>query len=370
LGSVTERDYEEDKIIVRSDGTVTYVGKDIAYQLWKFGLLGMDFNYQPFYHYPDGHTVYMTHSLESERSERLQFGHGQQAYNVIDSRQAYLQSIVIAGLRALGFEEQADKSTHFSYEMVALSPRCCEDLGIQLSEKDKQRPYIEVSGRKGLGVKADDLINTLIEKSLHEVRDRHSDLEDTEITSIATSIAVSALRYFLLKYTRNSVITFDFKEALSFEGETGPYVQYAVVRANNIFRKVREDDPTCTDEEIRLFVQQDRAAPFFEEIKKIPHSIVALTGREKVGDEFWKLTYLASQLEFNVRLSVQTLEPATLAKYLFALAQAFNLFYHRHRIISEPDRHRKLFLLALTRMIRDQLEEGLSLLGISVPERM
>jgi arginyl-tRNA synthetase len=350
-----ERDYEEDKIIVRSNGTVTYVGKDIAYQLWKFGLLGMDFYYRPFYRYPDGHTVYMTDSVKSSDEQAGPFGRGSRVYNVIDARQSYLQNIVIAGLRALNFQQQANQSTHFSYEMVALSPQCCADLGIQLSEEDKQRPYIEVSGRKGLGVKADDLINTLIEKSLQEVRSRHDDLGEEEMRSIGTSISISALRYFLLKYTRNSVIAFDFKDALSFEGETGPYVQYSVVRANNIFRKVREDDPSCTEDSIQSFVRQV-GSPIFPQ--------------ERIQDEFWRLIYLASQLESSVRVSIQTSEPATLAKYLFTLAQAFNLFYHKHRIIKEEDPSKKRFLLALTGIIRNQLSQGLNLLGISVPERM
>ncbi len=350
-----EKDFEEDKIIVRSNGTVTYVGKDIAYQLWKLGLLEMDFYYHPFHRYEDDHIVYMTNSEQNREIESVQFGHGTRVYNVIDSRQSYLQNIVIAGLRALGFQGQADRSTHFSYEMVALSPRCCEEMGITLSEEDRKRPYVEVSGRKGLGVKADDLIDALIEKSLQEVKSRHPDLSEGETTRIATSIAVSALRYFLLKYTRSSVIAFDFKEALSFEGETGPYVQYAVVRANNIFRKVREDDSTCTDESLREFMQRDLASTF---------------PTENIEDEFWRLICLAGQLESNVRLAIQTSEPATVAKYLFALAQSFSLFYHKHRIISETDPLKKRFLLVLTKVIRDQLEQGLGLLGIGVPGKM
>ena len=348
-------DYEEDKIIVRSNGTVTYVGKDIAYQLWKFGLLGMEFYYHPFYRYADAHVLFMTNSEKNEALEDPHFGGGTRVYNVIDSRQAYLQKIVVAGLRALGYQEQADLSTHFSYEMVALSPRCCAELGIQLSEEDQRRPYVEVSGRKGLGVKADDLLDTLIEKSLQEVRSRHSELGEAETLHIATSIAISALRYFLLKYTRNSVIAFDFKEALSFEGETGPYVQYAVVRANNIFRKVTEDDPTITQESVQHFVENNLGKDF---------------PTERIEDELWKLIYLASQLESTVELAIQTSEPASLAKFLFTLAQGFNLFYHRHRIITESDPLRKRFLLAITQVIRDALEEGLNLLGIVVPDKM
>lgn len=353
--SNVDKEHDEDKIIVRSNGTVTYVGKDIAYQLWKLGLLGMDFFYHPFYRYANGQVAYMTNAESNREIEDPAFGGGSEVYNVIDSRQAYLQNIVIAGLRALGFHEQADRSTHFSYEMVALSPRCCEDLGIQLSEEDKQRPYIEVSGRKGLGVKADDLVDTLIDKSLQEVASRHADFSEAETRQTATTIAISALRYFLLKFTRNSVIAFDFKEALSFEGETGPYVQYAVVRASNIFRKVQDDDPACNAAGIRQAIEDGSLREFLS---------------KGIEDELWKLIYLAAQLETNVSLSIQMAEPSTVAKYLFSLAQAFNNFYHKHRIIVEPDPLRKRFLLGLTQIIHERLLQGLQLLGIHVPDKM
>ncbi|MFZ0594068.1 MAG: arginine--tRNA ligase, partial [Bryobacteraceae bacterium] len=226
-------DEDDSKVIVRSNGTVTYVGKDIAYQLWKFGLLAKDFYYRPWSIYPDGHQVWVTTS-QAQNLVSPHFGHADQVFNVIDSRQSYLQDVVVAGLNALGFQEQAANSVHFSYEMVALSPRTCVEMGIQLSEEDKRRPYVEVSGRRGLGVKADDLIDKLIETALAEVEERHPEAPPEERRRVATQIASGALRYFMLKFTRNSVIAFDFHEALSFEGETGPYVQYAAVRAGNI----------------------------------------------------------------------------------------------------------------------------------------
>ena len=347
--------HEEDKIIVRSNGTVTYVGKDIAYQLWKLGLLGMDFFYRPFHTYPDGHRVMMTHSSPNQDPADSDFGRGERVYNVIDSRQSYLQNIVVAGLRALGFHRQADRSTHFSYEMVGLSPACCQDLGIQLSEEDRRRPYLEVSGRKGLGVKADELIDTLLERSAAEVRARHPQLAGGEVQAIAHSIAVGALRYFLLKYTRNSVIAFDFREALNFEGETGPYLQYTVVRTNSIFRKVEELDSGFRPQSLLEFLDTAEASAFL--------------GRA-ITDDFWTLIYLAAQLETHVRVAIQTCEPAGVAKYLFSLAQALNHFYHRHRIKDEPDPLRKWFYLALITILRDQLQQGLDLLGISVPDKM
>ncbi len=229
---------EDSKVIVRSNGTVTYVGKDIAYQLWKFGLLGKDFYYRKWHTYPDGHEVWASTDVPQENA--IHFGGGSRVFNVIDSRQSYLQDVVVAGLRALNYNQQAENSVHFSYEMVAMSPAACIELGIELTEEDRRRPYVEVSGRKGLGVKADDLIDRLIARALEEVTSRHAEEPEASRTRAATKIAIGALRYFMLKYTRNSVIAFDFGEALSFEGETGPYVQYAAVRANNILRKLAE----------------------------------------------------------------------------------------------------------------------------------
>jgi arginyl-tRNA synthetase len=226
----TGEDTDDSKVIVRSNNTVTYVGKDIAYQLWKFGLLARDFYYQ----WWADKNVYIT--TANPQPPAPQFGHAQSVYNVIDSRQSYLQDVVVAGLRALGYNRQADSSNHFSYEMVALTPGTCVELGIELSEEDKKRTYVEVSGRKGLGVKADDLIDKLIEKALEEVDSRHPEAPLAQRLQIATQIAVGALRYFMLKFTRNSVIAFDLQEALSFEGDTGPYVQYTAVRRYPISR--------------------------------------------------------------------------------------------------------------------------------------
>lgn len=347
-------DYDEDKIIVRSNGTVTYVGKDIAYQLWKFGLLGMDFSYHNFYTYPDGKNLAMTNSIPSTNSA-APYGHGSQVYNVIDSRQSYLQNIVKVGLQALSFNEQADKSTHFSYEVVGLSPKCCKDLGISLSDEDQKKTYIEVSGRRGLGVKADDLIDILSEKSKEEVTQRNPGFSEEEKQKIADSIAVGALRYFLLKYTRNSVIAFDFNDALNFEGETGPYLQYTVVRTKSIFRKVENEDPSFNINTISDFINSEEGGKFFN---------------QEINDDYWRLIYLSAQLESTVRISVKTCEPATVAKYLFTLAQELNHFYHRYRIKDEPNQLKKSFLLVLMTIICNQLELGLHLMGISIPPRM
>lgn len=357
----------EEKIIVRSNGTVTYVGKDIAYQLWKFGLLGKSFHYRPFCRYQDGQvlphsgvipddsTVWST-TTEPSSDETPDFGQGSFVYNVIDVRQSYLQKVVVEGLKRLGFMEPANRSIHFAYEMVALSPACCEELGIDLSEEDRGKPYVEVSGRKGLGVKADDLIDKLIEKSLEEVNSRQADLNAKQRETIATQIAIGALRYFLLKYTRNAVISFDFSEALSFEGETGPYLQYSVVRANNIFRKLDDESEWNTSVwEAEL-----------QKLWKQPESVQSLIA----DDEVWSLLLQTSRLDETIEQATRTLEMSSLAKYAFTLAQQFNLFYHKHHILSEKDPASKCFYLTVADSTRLGLLKILDLLGIQVPEKM
>jgi len=344
---------EDAKVIVRSNGTVTYVGKDIAYQLWKFGLLGRDFHYHKFHVYPDNHVLWSSTAAGGDAGAPA-FGHAATVYNVIDARQAYLQNIVVAGMRALGFSEQADRSIHFSYEIVALTPRCAAELGYTLSDEDAARPYVEVSGRKGLGVKADDLMDRLEAAAKVEVDQRHPEEPELERANIAHTIAIGALRYFLLKFARNTVIAFDFEDALSFEGETGPYCQYAVVRARNIFRKLREQqadfdwaalDAVDTNTAARLF-----AGPG--------------------GNSFWELVMLAGSLGTQIEAAVAVQEPAFIAKYAFQLAQAFNIFYHQHRIIAEEDAAKKIFLLQVARVVEQQLVHALNLLGIASPEKM
>jgi arginyl-tRNA synthetase len=349
-----EGEEAEAKVIVRSNGTVTYVGKDIAYQMWKFGLLGLDFHYRPFHRYPNGETAWTT-AAEGGESGAPAFGHASEVYNVIDSRQAYLQNVVSAALRALGFAEAADHSIHFSYEMVALTPRCAREIGYKPSAEDAEKAYVEVSGRRGLGVKADDLVDRLEAAARSEVNARHPEENEEARAKIARAIAIGALRYFLLKYTRSTLIAFDFHDALSFEGETGPYVQYAAVRARNIFRKLREQEPEFPLDRLDEMVSAEARA--------------ALLAAPE-GNDFWELLLLAGSLGSQVAAASSSQEPAFVAKYAFQLAQAFNVFYHRHRILSEADRTRKAFLLELVALVERQLTATLELLGIESPEKM
>ena len=337
---------DDTKVIVRSNGTVGYVGKDIAYHLWKFGLLGRDFGYRKFYRYPMGLQCWI--SATDGESEHPHFGDVSTIYNVIDTRQAEAQNTVIEALRALGYGDAADHYTHFSYEMVALTPRCASEMGYPLSEDEMGKAFIEVSGRRGFGVKADDLIDRLIASAQKEVDMRHPELSEPERTGIATDIAVGALRYFMLKFTKTSVIAFDFKEALSFEGETGPYAQYAVVRATNIFRKAG----VTPEHVLASTVDFDK---YFE---------------GDTGSEIWEVWLAASKTSTIIDQCIATTEPAYAAKHAFQLAQLFNNFYHRHHILNEPDLLRKQFLLATAAIARRELIRLLAVMGISVPPVM
>lgn len=340
---------EDAKVIVRSNGTVTYVGKDIAYHLWKFGLLpGKDFGYVKFHEYPT-HACWISIDGPSDPSHPV-FGKADAIYNVIDSRQNDPQNNVVQALRGMGFTDAADRYTHFSYEMVALTPRCAIELGYSISDEDRAKSYIEVSGRKGFGVKADDLLDQLIAAAQTEVDTRHPELEPEARRTIAMQIGVGALRYFMLRFTRNTVIAFDFKDALSFEGETGPYVQYAIVRAANIFRKA---DTTAED------------------------SLAAIAGLDlstilesEEGTSLWETWLLASKLTLMIEQGIATAEPAYLAKYAFQLAQQFNNFYHRHHVLKETDPTRRALLLATAAVAQREMVRALGYLGIEAPERM
>jgi len=353
-----ERITEEDqKVIVRSNGTVGYVGKDIAYHMWKFGLLGRDFGYRKFYRYPNARDCWI--STTDGEPDHPHFGDVAEIYNVIDARQSEAQNTVIEALRGLGHGEAADRYTHFSYEMVALTPRCAAELGYTLSEEDQGRSWIEVSGRKGFGVKADDLLDALIGAAGKEVDARHPELSAAERSTIATQIAIGALRYFMLKFTKPSVIAFDFKDALSFEGDTGPYGQYAVVRASNIFRKGGFEPDAFGGRgaggDAASRVSTDDFAKYLA---------------EESGNDIWELWLAAAKTSYIVSQCIAATEPAYLAKHAFQLAQLFNTFYHRYPILTEADEGRKKFLLATAAVVRRELIRVLAAMGITVPPVM
>ena len=343
-----------EKVIVRSNGTVVYVGKDMAYQFWKSGLLGQDFLYRKFATRMNGETLWATTSDRSlAAGDHPAFGAAAATYNVIDVRQAYLQKLLKQALSAVGHPQEAGRLTHFSYEMVALSHATAQELGFapDPDSEEAKRPFVEVSGRKGLGVKADDLIDRVIDKALVEVDRRQGELPAAERRHIAEQIAIAAVRYFLIKYSRTKVIAFDIDEALSFEGESGPYVQYAVVRATNIFAKL-QDRLGLSEAAMLGALQQDKPDAINED------------------DELWALVLEASRLDDVVEQVVRTLEFAVLAKYGFGLAQLFNAFYHRSQILNEEREDVRRWRAAAVAYYRQQLTRVLDLMGVAVPARM
>ncbi|RPH62284.1 MAG: arginine--tRNA ligase, partial [Acidobacteria bacterium] len=349
-------DSENEKVIVRSNGTVTYVGKDMAYQFWKFGLLGHDFCYRVFGQRADGSPLWATTAVAQDAlSEHPRFGAAGTTYNVIDVRQSYLQKLLRQALTTLGYPEQAERCIHFSYEMVALSRQTAATLGyISTADAAEDKGFVEVSGRKGQGVKADDLLDALEKYAFAEVVKRNAELGTDECQRIARMIGVAAVRYLMIKYSRTKVIAFDLAEALSFEGETGPYLQYAVVRAQNIFNKLRERDKLQETDVI-----QGLAGTAASELEGADGS-----------HDLWALVLEAARLDEVVEQVVRTLEFSVLAKYAFGLAQSFNAFYHRYPILNEERPDVRRWRAAGVSYFRRQLTRTLDLMGIAVPSRM
>ncbi len=332
---------------------MTYVGKDMAYQLWKFGLLGKDFHYRVFE--PGPRPLWSTSSTPQDSPAPVpQFGGASWVCNVIDTRQSYLQKLLKQALAVLGYQEQAAHSIHYSYEMVALSHATARELGYDTSE-DADRPFVEVSGRKGLGVKADDLLDRLTDKAAAEVAKRNADLPSDQVEQIAEAIATAAVRYFMVKFSRGKVIVFDIDEALSFEGESGPYLQYAVVRANNIFNKMKERHGLGASDVIST-------------ISTLPARV--LTGDDEEAHDLWGLVFEAARLDEIVEQAVRTLELSVVAKYAFGLAQAFNGFYHKYSILNEEREDARGWRAVAVAFYSGQLARALELLGCGVPAKM
>ena len=348
---------EREKVIVRSNGTVTYVGKDMAYQFWKSGLLGKDFSYRKFATRMNGDDLWATTSRQDvAEATHPSFGAAVATFNVIDVRQSYLQKLLKQALTAVGHPAEAERLTHFSYEMVALSHATARELGYApaADTEDAKRPFVEVSGRKGLGVKADDLIDRVISKALTEVERRNNELSDADRRRVAEHIGIAAVRYFMIKYSRTKVIAFDIDEALSFEGESGPYLQYAVVRANNIFQKLQERAGIGEQELLGTLASTP------------PDALLGVDG----DHELWNLVLEASRLDDVVEQVVRSLEFAVLAKYAFGLAQMFNGFYHKAPILNEEREDVKRWRAAAAAYFRQQLTRTLDLMGVTVPQRM
>ena len=353
---------DADKVLVRSNGTVTYTGKDIAYQLWKLGLLDVDFEYEavpyrdmegnPEFQASDGVSpLYRTrHDAEgADPSAKGRFGHGETVINVIDVRQSYLQKVVREGVRRAGFPEAAARSIHFAYEMVALTPASAEALGVALEGDDRGRAFVEMSGRKGLGVKADDLLDQLAEKARDAIVSRNPG-EPADLSRVE-SIAVGALRVYMTRFSRNKVIAFDFDDALAFEGDTGPYLQYAAVRSANIFRKLEEQGLPG-----RLDAAESAA--------------VATLSPEHLDDGLWDVVRTCGRSPETLEKVAETLEVSLLVRHALAVAASFHHLYHTHPILQAPSEESRRARRAALQVVSATLADLLDVLGVPVPERM
>jgi len=341
--NIFEDGENREKVIVKSNGAITYVGKDIAYHLWKFGLIKKDFYYKKF-----NQNSFITTSTPEKQETNMNFGSGEKVYNVIDQRQSYLQNIVKKSLNKMGFKEASKNLIHFSYEIVALSKKSADDLGFSVP---KDKSFVEVSGRKGVGLKADDLIDELEKRALKEVKKRHSDISEKQSEKIAKKIASGALRYYMLKYNLNSLIVFDIDEALQFEGETGPYLQYTNVRINSLLNKYEKNFNT----------------KIVDEIKDLP-SISKLDEEEK--NILWDIVIYASRLDSILTTSLNKLEPSNLAKFAFTICQKFNYIYNIYPVIKEENELKRKLRLFIIYFIHRILNQTLDILGIKKPNKM
>jgi len=368
---------QPDKVLVRSNGAATYVAKDIAYHMWRYGELENPFSYREFVVSADGHVTWQS----GAEGEQMSFGGADRGASVIDVRQEYLQSIVALAVSIMDPDGRTDRHTHFDYEMVALTPKTAKTLGFPLTSEDQGRPFVEMSGRRGLGVKADDLLNVLEERAGEEVGKRNPDLSDGERKALAVQIAIAAARYFLVKFNRKTVIAFDLDEALNFEGETGPYLQYAAVRTSSIFELMRQRWGVSVEDAVRTVLSAQgpggesssgavSAVDVKGELEPLSLDQIRDLLEEEENDMLWVLALQLGRFDRVVDLAVQSSEVSVIAKYAFTLAQDFNRLYHRYPILQEDDRTKRGVRLLLAYALRLRLQQAMSLLGIPVPERM
>ncbi len=341
-----EGDRSSDKILVRSDGTATYTAKDIAYQLWKFGLADdpqkeVQFTFIPWGRQHDGRLLWTMRTPDEENEhgsteevDPRRFGHARRVINVIDVRQSYLQQVLYESLRRLGYDEQADNSTHLAYEVVTLSAATAVRLGVDTSDG---HDFYAMSGRKGIEIKADDLINTAIERML-ETKPELS----AETPAIA---AASAIRYFMIRYNLQQVIALDMDEALRANGDTGVYLQYAYARANSILRKLDSSG------------------------YELPERLTALP--DQLEQSEWELLRHIDAYPRSLAEASAKLAPHMLAAYIYDLASHFSDFYeHTPPIVKETDEREKAFRAWLVNTTVQTMANALRVLGFVPLESM
>ncbi|MBI4037004.1 arginine--tRNA ligase [Candidatus Daviesbacteria bacterium] len=329
FGDGGDDEHSADKIFLRSDGTTTYTAKDFAYNLWKFGLLGKDFKYKPWVSKPDGSQIYIT-ATDGQKMD--QFDKGDLVDTVIDERQAYLQQVIIEIFKRLGYQKQADGFRHISYGVVTLSAKTAQALGVMLQE---QRKSYAMAGRKGIGVKIADLQNLLTIRISEERKDKKQKSGGLAKAGIANN----AIKYFMLKYNSATEVVFDFDQALSIYGATGPYLQYTHARASNILEK--------TD-------------------------VVQNSGKMEYLPNSEELILIKKLLEWpNILYEARNnLEPSGVATFAFEFAQSFNSFYEKSRVLNAETEASKSFRINLVTKFRLVFKDVLDALGIEAPERM
>lgn len=347
-----------DKVLVRSDGTATYTAKDIAYQLWKFGLLGRDFRYRPYTRQPDGSTLWTSTTRDGQEGD---FGRAWRVINVIDVRQKYLQDVLRYSLRRLGYEEAARNSIHFAYEVVALSARAARELGLEVGD---DAGAVAMSGRKGVGVKAKDLLAAAQRLALREVEARHADLEASRREEIARAIACGAVRYYMVRFHPNTLVAFDFDEALSMQGNSGPYLQYAHARACSILVRARERgllaEPPAGRSPAASGAASGTPGAVAGPASGAP-GVMAGPARALVLKMMEMPLVLDKACELNL--------PSLFADYVYGLAQAFTNFYETTPVLAAEPGERD-FRLALVDAFRRVMAGALDVLGIPAPEVM
>ncbi len=323
---------EEDKVLVRSDGTATYMAKDIPYAAWKLGLVEDPFLYREFSDQWDGSTLYAT-TLDA--GSEKQFNAGDMVITIIDSRQARLQRIISMVLSKISTEKKHDYR-HLGYEAVTLSANTARMLNIDIGD----RQFMHMSGRKGIYVSADYVLNQLHSKAREEVKTRNPEFSDDQLDAIAEEIAISALRYNMIKQDLDKMITFDISESLSLEGDTGPYLQYAYARSQRILEKAGMD--ATADARFELLTLQEEVS-LIKEIAK---------------------------LDLVVEDAAKSLSVKSLARYASSLATTFNLFYEKAPVIREADPEKRMARLGLVKAFGIALKNSLDILGISALNKM
>ncbi|MDA4117440.1 MAG: arginine--tRNA ligase [Thaumarchaeota archaeon] len=333
---VKDKELGEDKVLVRSDGTVLYVAKDIPYAAWKIGLIGDPFSYKVYAKQPDGSNLWTTTAAAgtgaNTSDEHPKFGGADLAISVIDSKQSRLQKVVSSVLARLeGGSEASARYKHRAYEVVALSRKSAESLGLTV-----EKEFVHMQGRKGIYINVDSVLDSLKRKSAEETKRRNPDRSDSWVDGVAEGLAIAAFRFELVKQDPDKMIAFDLESSLRLEGDTGPYLLYSYARASRILERSETKQPRLTEV-----------------------GAGKLTNPKEVA-----LLKVLSTYDKSVMEAGRYLSPKEVATYVHSLAAAFNEFYEQVRVNTEPDISLREARLSMIQGFRVVLKDALEVLGI------